>query len=204
MASYEIVRPPGAHAVSEADVPCAAPYIVAVMGLPGAGKSTVARAIEDHLHVRRICRDTIRSAMFPPGPSSFIEKRAAYRSVLLALEINCMLGVGSVIDGMTFARRRELDRVAAIGLRHRMVTIPLLVDCPPDIARERVARDNAANRHRLRERTPDMVNDVLARRDPIPAEALRVDATLPASRMCLAAIAVIRQSIEDAIAKPIM
>ncbi|MEO8012290.1 MAG: AAA family ATPase [Dokdonella sp.] len=200
MASNETVSPESAHA-SDPGAPLAMAFIIAVMGLPGAGKSTVARAIEDHLRLRRICRDTIRGAMFPPAGYSFLEKRAAYRSVLLALEINCMLGVGSVIDGMTFARRSELDRVAAIGLRHRIVTIPLLVECPAEIARERIARDNAANGHRARERTPEMVNDVLARRDPIPDEALRIDATLPAARMCLSAIAAIRQSIENATAQ---
>ncbi|MCW5566656.1 MAG: AAA family ATPase [Dokdonella sp.] len=77
----------------------AVPIIVAVMGLPGAGKSIAARALEEHLGLRRICRDTIRAAMFPGGGDSFIEKRAAWRSLLLGLEINCMLGIGSAIDG---------------------------------------------------------------------------------------------------------
>lgn len=176
------------------------PIVVAVMGLPGAGKSVVARALEDQLQLRRVCRDTIRAAMFPRCDNSFLEKRAAWRSVLLALEINCMLGVGSVIDGTTFSRRSELERVAAIGAAHRIVTIPLFVDCPPEVARERVARDLAANRHAARDRTPDLVNDVLARRDPPPAEALRVDGSLPAAQLCRAAVAAIRESIAAATA----
>ncbi len=174
------------------------PLIVAVMGLPGAGKSVVARALEDQLQLRRICRDAIRAAMFPRCEHSFIEKRAAWRGVLLALEINCMLRVGSVIDGTTFSRRSELERVAAIGARHRIATIPLFVDCPPAIARERVARDIAANRHSARDRTPDLVNEVLARREPPPAEALRVDGSLPAAQLCRAAVAAITQSIAAA------
>ena len=178
----------------------AVPIVVAVMGLPGAGKSVVARALEDQLLLRRICRDTIRAAMFPRCDHSFIEKRAAWRTVLLALEINCMLRVGSVIDGTTFSRRSELERVAAIGASHRIVTIPLFVDCPPEIARERVARDLAANRHAARDRTPDLVNDVLARREPPPAEALRVDGSLPAAQLCRVAVAAIRDSIASATA----
>lgn len=176
------------------------PIVIAVMGLPGAGKSMVARAIEDQLGLRRVCRDRIRAAMFPRCNYSFIEKRAAYRSLLLAIEINCMLGVGSVVDGMTFSRRRELDRVAELAAKHRIVTIPLLVDCPPDLARERVARDLAANSHVALDRTPETVNDVLARRDPAPEGTLTVDATLPAAEMCRAAIAIIRNGIAAAIA----
>lgn len=177
----------------------ARPIVIAVMGLPGAGKSVVARAIEDQLGLRRICRDRIRDAMFPRCNYSFIEKRAAYRSLLLALEINCILGFGSVIDGMTFSRRSELDRVAELAAKHGIVTLPLLVECPPDVARERVARDLAANRHVALDRTPETVNDVLARRDPPPEGTLIVDATLPAADMCRAAIAVIREGIAAAV-----
>ncbi|MEZ5462733.1 MAG: AAA family ATPase [Dokdonella sp.] len=175
------------------------PIVIAVMGLPGAGKSVVARAIEDQLGLRRVCRDRIRAAMFPRCNYSFIEKRAAYRSLLLALEINCMLGAGSVIDGMTFSRRSELDRVAEVAAKHGIVTIPLLVECPPDLARERVARDLASNSHIAQDRTPETVNDVLTRRDPPPEGTLVVDATLPAADMCRAAIATIRDGIAAAV-----
>lgn len=170
------------------------------MGLPGAGKSIVARAIEDQLGLRRVCRDQIRAAMFPRCNYSYIEKRAAFRSLLLALDINCMIGIGSVIDGMTFSRRSELDRVAKLVERHDIVTIPLLIDCPVELARERVARDLAANRHLAGDRTPDTVNDVMARREPPPEETLVVDATLPAAEMCRQAIALLRQSIAAATA----
>jgi len=169
--------------------------IVAVMGLPGAGKSLVARAIEDRLRLRRVCRDAIRAAMFSRCDYSFIEKRAAFRSLLLAVEINCMLRIGSVIDGMTFSRRSELDRVAETAARHGIVTIPLLVDCPPAIARERVARDLASNAHVARDRTPGLVDDVLARRDPAPEGTLRIDATVSAAQMCRAAVDAIVKSI---------
>src|SRR6478736_4260144 len=74
--------------------------IVTLIGLPGAGKSTVARTLERRLGLRRVCRDAIRQAMFPRCDYTFIEKRAAFRTVLLAVEINCLLGEPTVIDGM--------------------------------------------------------------------------------------------------------
>lgn len=186
--------PTGAASPRDAEVD-ANPIVVAIMGLPGAGKSVVARAIEDQLNLRRVCRDRIRAAMFPRCSYSFIEKRAANRSLMLALEINCMLRVGSVIDGMTFSRRDELDRIAELSLRHHIVTIPLFVDCPLDVARARVARDLSSNVHIARDRTPDLVNDVYARRDPPPVGALYVDGTLPTAQMCRAAVAAIRDSL---------
>lgn len=176
------------------------PVVIATMGLPGAGKSVVARAIEQQMGLRRICRDQIRAAMFPRCNYSFIEKRAAYRSLLLALEINCMLRVGSVLDGMTFSRRAELDRVAEVAAGHGIATIPLLVECPPDLARDRVRQDMETRVHLAGDRTPETVNDVLARREPVPAGTLVVDATLPIEQMCAQAIAAIRNSIASATA----
>src|SRR5512146_211362 len=87
------------------------PVVVALIGLPGAGKSLVARALADQLGLRRVCRDTIRYAMFPSCSYTFAEKRAAFRATLLALEINCLLGESTVIDGVTFSRRADLVRV---------------------------------------------------------------------------------------------
>src|SRR5690349_10105105 len=87
---------------ADAGAALAKPVVVALIGLPGAGKSLVARALEDQLGLRRVCRDAIRHAMFPKCSYSFAEKRAAFRGMLLALEINCMLGASSVLDGVTF------------------------------------------------------------------------------------------------------
>lgn len=199
-------RPPvPEHAPPEGEAfplspPLAKPVVIALMGLPGAGKSIVAQALSERMGLRRVCRDQIRAALFPQCNYSFVEKRAAFRGVLLALEINCMLGSGSVIDGMTFSRRAELDRVAELASRHGVATLPLLLDCPPDLARERVARDIAEQRHVAADRTPETVNDVLARREPPPPETLIIDATLEPERMCETAIAAIRDSIARAAA----
>lgn len=167
------------------------PVVVAVIGLPGAGKSVVARAIEDQLGLRRVCRDAIRHAMFPKCSYSFAEKRAAFRSMLLALEINCMLGESSVIDGVTFSRRRDLARVDSVIGRYNFTPIAIYLDCPPEIARARIASDVENNRHLARDRSPDVVTEVLARFDAPPATALVIDAAQPATEMCRIAIAAV-------------
>ncbi|HSX61636.1 MAG TPA: ATP-binding protein [Tahibacter sp.] len=176
------------------------PVVVALIGLPGSGKSLVARALADQLDFRRVDRDAIRHAMFPRCSYSFVEKRASFRGVLLALEVNCMLGESSVIDGCTFSRRADLARVDQIVRQHACTPVAIFLDCPSELARERIARDVAENRHLARDRTPDIVGDVLARMEPPPPGALTIDARLPATEVCrlaveaVAAIAQVRRA----------
>jgi predicted kinase len=180
------------------------PIVVALIGLPGAGKSVVARALEDQLGLRRVCRDAIRHAMFPRCSYSFAEKRAAFRGMLFALEINCMLGESSVLDGVTFSRRRDLLRVDGVIRRYGFTPVPIYLDCPPDVARARIADDVAHNRHLARDRGPETVTEVLVRFDAPPPSALVIDATLPAAQMCraaLAAVAAVRGSVVEAVDK---
>lgn len=164
------------------------PVVVALIGLPGAGKSVVARALADLLDYRRVDRDAIRHAMFPRCSYSFVEKRASFRGVLLALEVNCMLGESSVIDGCTFSRRADLARVDQVIRPYAYTAVPLFLDCPSELARERIARDVAENRHLARDRNPDVVGEVLARMEPPPPGALTIDARLPAVEVCRLAV----------------
>jgi len=173
----------------------AKPLVVALIGLPGAGKSVVARMLEDQLGLRRVCRDAIRQAMFPKCSYSFAEKRAAFRAMLVALEVNCLLGASSVLDGVTFSRRRDLLRVDAVIRRYGFTPVPIYLECPPNVARARIAEDVRNNRHLARDRTPEIVTEVLMRFEAPPPSALLIDATLPPAQMCrraLEAVAAIR------------
>lgn len=170
--------------------------IVTLIGLPGAGKSTVARMLERRLGLRRVCRDAIRQAMFPRCDYTFIEKRAAFRTVLLAVEINCLLGEPSVIDGMTFSRREDFDEVAGLADRHGFDVLPLLIDCPPALARERIARDLADGRHPAGDREPELVDIVARRFDVPPAAAIRIDAARPMEEVCRLALAEVAARLE--------
>jgi predicted kinase len=162
--------------------------VVTLIGLPGAGKSVVARALEDQLGLRRIDRDAIRHAMFPRCAYSYAEKRAAFRGMLLALEINCLLGASSVLDGATFSRQRDRMRCAAVIERYGFRPLTIYLDCPPEVARARIARDVEHDQHLARDRTPAVVSEVLMRFEPPPTEALVIDATQSAAAVCRLAI----------------
>lgn len=155
------------------------PLAVALMGIPGAGKSCVARMLEHEFGLRRVCRDTIRAAMFPQCEHSFAEKQAALHGVLLAVEINGLLGASSVVDGMTFSGAEERRRLAQLAGRQGLGLLMVMLDCPVELARERVLRDLGAGTHPAADRHADLVDAVAARFVPPPPDALHIDASLP-------------------------
>jgi predicted kinase len=162
--------------------------VVALIGLPGAGKSRIARALQAQLGLHRICRDEIRAAMFPACTFTPAEKRAAFRAVLTALEVNCAFGRSSVLDGMTLSRRSDLEAIDRTIGPYPVRAVPILVDCPPELARARIAADRSP--HPARDRRPELVDQVLARFE-VPAGCAVIDARLSEAEMCETAVALI-------------
>jgi predicted kinase len=171
--------------------PIESPLVVALMGLPGAGKSTLARALASALPLRIVDRDAIRAALFPRCGYTPTERRASARAVLLALEVNLALGHGCVVDGMTFSRRRERERVAELAARLGARCVPLLLELPPALAEARVAADTD---HSAGDRDVALVRRVAARFEPVDAGVPRLDAAVPADALVHQALALLAAS----------
>ncbi|HRG14762.1 MAG TPA: ATP-binding protein [Pseudomonadota bacterium] len=172
----------------------ARPIVVALIGLPGAGKSTLANALADRLDLRIANRDVIAKALFPHCSYSLPEKRAAFHALLLSVEVNGALGESTVIDGMTFSSRADLERVARIAAKYDLILIPIWLDLPADVAKARIHADRRAGRyHPADDRTPAMVDAVLARFErPLPTVPA-IDALLPANTVLDVAEQIIAQ-----------
>jgi predicted kinase len=167
------------------------PVLVAIAGLPGAGKSTLAAAIAAERGWARVDRDAIRAAMFPGYPPSLARTRAAFRTVLLAAELHLVEGRSCVLDGMTLGRAADRERVAALAARHGAAFALLWLDVPAAVARARIAVDLATAQHLASDRTPDLVGAVLARFEPPNDALLRIDASDPREQILATALAAI-------------
>lgn len=169
--------------------------LVGIVGLPGAGKSTLAAGLAQALGLRRVCRDAVRAAMFPDCRWSPTERRAAFRATLLAAEVNLALGFSTVLDGMTLARARERDKAAAVAQSAGAAWVLLWLDLPAALARARIAAD--ASPHPAGDRTPGLVDAVAERFEP-PAGAAWIDASLGPDAVQAQALGVVREAMAGA------
>lgn len=156
------------------------PAVIVLIGLPGAGKSQIAEALERELAVHRICRDTIRQAMFPACENSPAEKRAANNAAMRALEVNCAMGRDSVLDGRTFSRLAERIEVEQKVSGWGATVHAVYLDCPADVAKQRILDQGE---HPANDRTPDLVDVVAGRFEPPSVGCIVVDGRRPLAEM---------------------
>lgn len=150
----------------------------------GSGKSTLARSLCGRFGLALIDRDRIRDRLFPDCRFTEAEKQAANQAVLEALCAHCMAGESSLLDGMTFGRESGREAVCRITARHGFDCIVMWLDCPVEVAIERVTQQP----HPAADRTPQLVRDV-ARRFEQPIDAVHLDATLSIGELLERAVA---------------
>ena len=161
------------------------PVVVALIGLPGAGKTLVADHLKRVLQVRIVNRDDIRRALFPECAYSQPEKRASVHATFLAVEVNAALGESTVVDGMTFSKTRDLQKLAELVEKYGMRFVPIWLDVAAEIAKARIQADiDAAGTPSSDDRVPEMVDSVLAGFQRPPPSVPVIDASLPAERVC--------------------
>lgn len=143
------------------------------MGLPGAGKSRLARALCRARGWTRVDRDAIRASLFPDGDAGPAEKAAANAALWRAVGALLRRRRSVVVDGMTFARVADRTRGRRLARRCGARCVEVWVDCPLPLAQARV---RASRGHAAPDRTPCLVAEVAARFAPLARGVLRLDA----------------------------
>lgn len=150
--------------------------LVVLAGLPGSGKTTLARWLARHSSFSVISRDEIRAAMFPQCSYTLDEKRAAYDAMRTAISLNLALGREVCTDGITFSSSADREDMYLLATAMEATLVFVHCDCPPALAQERVAADRDTQ---FPDRTPATVLDIAERFAPLPDHAFRLDMTQP-------------------------
>ncbi|MBP1921468.1 putative kinase [Halorubrum alkaliphilum] len=117
----------------------AAGVLVVVCGLPGVGKTTVARRVADHVDGRVLRTDVIRKELFPDPTYSDEETAAVYEELVARARDRVTAGDAVVLDA-TFADerfRRDVRRMASEAADGFEL---VKVECEESIVKRRIER----------------------------------------------------------------
>jgi len=153
--------------------------LVIVAGLPGAGKSTLARAVAERVGGAVLDKDPIRAALFAPGD---IEYGAAQDDFVMELMLQAAAYLLSknpsrivFLDGRTFShayqRRRAIEFARKFGTPWRTIECV----CSDVTAKTRLAEDERTGRHPAANRTWELYERVRASFEAIEEPKIVID-----------------------------
>ncbi len=149
--------------------------IIVMAGLPGTGKTTLARALADRLHGVVVNKDEIRAAAFGP----LVDYSAAQDDFCIELVyqiaryIRATTGAPVIVDGRTYSKRAQVARlVEALGADLRVI------EC---VASDEVVRERleGGGEHLAKNRDYALYCEVKAGREELRIPRLTVDTLHP-------------------------
>jgi predicted kinase len=153
--------------------------LIAMAGLPGTGKSTLAGRLAQELGAAVLDKDRVRAALFPPPVLDYsaaqddLVMAAIYGAAAHTLRTRARQAV--ILDGRTFLRPGQVDALLALGASLGEVPRILECVCADEIARARLERDQARGAHPAGNRTYALYLSLKAAAGPIPVPHLTLD-----------------------------
>ncbi|ERG88745.1 MAG: putative kinase, partial [halophilic archaeon J07HX5] len=111
--------------------------LVAVAGIPGAGKSTVAALIVDRIGADHLRTDEIRKELFDEPAYTDTETNTVYQTIHDRAD-TCLAGGGSVVLDATFAVEADRHAVHNLAADHGVGFQMVKVTCDPSVVTDRI------------------------------------------------------------------
>jgi predicted kinase len=153
--------------------------LIAMAGLPGTGKSTLAARLAAELGGVVLSKDVVRAALFPASVLDYspVQDDAAMNAIFSAAKIILAADRARVLilDGRTFRKASQIADLyrAAAELGEE----PTIIECVCDdaTARERLERDAASGTHPAGNRNAGLHALVKATAEPLTVPRLTLD-----------------------------
>lgn len=143
--------------------------LVVVCGLPGVGKSTVARQIADRIDAVVVRSDAVRTELYPDPTYAAEETASVYDTLLSRAEDRLARGESVVLDA-TFADARVRTAAVEVGAEKAAESTLVCVECDQAVAERRIRE-----RDGISDADVDVHRQFAAAFDPVETEAVVVD-----------------------------
>ena len=143
--------------------------LILMAGLPGTGKSTLARELARRTQGCVLSKDEIRAALFPPETIEYSTQQDDFVMEIMLQTASYLLRQNPdrkiFLDGRTFSQRYQIDRVQQLASELRQPIRILECVCSQESARTRLQAPNPS--HPAQNRTFDLYLEVKSRFEPI-------------------------------------
>jgi predicted kinase len=163
--------------------------LIALAGLPGTGKSTIAAEIARRLGAIVLSKDTIRAELFSTGEIQFTREQDDFCMKMLVIAAGDILKTKPeqtiIVDGRTFSKSYQVEQLFAEA--KALKKNPVIIECICDdaVARQRIEGDLHTGIHPAANRTYQLYMDLKAKAEPIVIDHLVIDTGKASLERCV-------------------